>query len=107
MWGVSTQSRSGQRLEHVEFTVRYGPDEEHIHQRLEREKRCGTVEHISESSSRFSADVYDASELVPWIRTFICRITEIHFSDPELEEQFKQDIEEMYLMYGLKDGEEA
>ena len=45
--------------------------------------------------------------LCPEIRTFICRITEIHFSDPELEEQFKQDIEEMYLMYGLKDGEEA
>lgn len=107
MWGVSTQSRSGQRLEHVEFTVRYGPDEEHIHQRLKREKRCGTVEHISESSSRFSADVYDASELVPWIRTFICRITEIHISDPELEEQFKQDIEEMYRLYGLEGGEEA
>ena len=107
LWGVSTQSRSGERMEHVEFTVQYGPEEEHIHQRLEREKRCGTVQKFSDSSSRFSADVYDASELIPWIRTFICRITEIHFSSSELEEQFRQDIEEMYRMYGLEGGEGA
>ncbi len=88
MWGVSTQSRSGRRLEHVEFTVHYAEDEQHIHRRLEREKRCGLVEKLDQNTSRFSADVYDASELVPWIRTFICRITDIHFSDQNLEEQF-------------------
>ncbi len=88
MWGVSTQSRSGRRLEHVEFTVHYADDEQHIHRRLEREKRCGLVEKLDQNTSRFSADVYDASELVPWIRTFICRITDIHFSDQNLEEQF-------------------
>jgi len=105
MWGVSTQSRSGRRLEHVEFTVHYADDEQHIHRRLEREKRCGIVEKIDQNTSRFSADVYDASELVPWIRTFICRITGIHFSDRNLEEQFKRDIREMYLLYGLEGGE--
>ena len=31
-------------------------------------------------TSRFSADVFDASELVPWIRTFICRIIDIRFT---------------------------
>ncbi len=103
MWGVNTRNISGQRLEHVEFTVHYEKDEKHIHDRLEREKRCGTVERIDGYTSRFSADVFDASELVPWIRSFICRITDIHFSNAELETRFKRDIEEMYRLYGLED----
>ena len=107
IWGVSTHSFSGARMEHVDFTVRFGPDEEHIFRRLEREKRCGTVERISEDTARFSADVYDASEMIPWIRTFICRLTELHFSDPQLQEHFLQDLQEMAEMYGVEGGEDA
>lgn len=107
IWGVSTQSMSGDRMEHVEFTVRYADDEKYIHKRLEREKRHGIVEKIDENTSRFSIDVYDASELVPWIRTFICRITDYNFSDKELEKRFGEDIEEMYHMYGILGGDEA
>ena len=105
MWGVSTQNRWGNRMEHVEFTIRYGAGEKHIPKRLEREKRCGTVVHLDENTSRFTADVYDASELIPWIRTFICRITEIHISNEKLEKQFQEDIKAMYALYGLEDGE--
>ena len=106
IWGVSTKCESEQ-LEHVEFTVQYDNGEEHIHRRLEREKRCGRVERVDDHTSRFSADIYDAGELVPWIRTFICRIVSIHFSNQELETQFKNDINDMYHMYGLKGGDEA
>ncbi len=105
IWGVSTQSRSGERMEHVEFTIHYEDDESFIPRRLEREKRCGTVEHIDKNTSRFSADVFDASELVPWIRTFICRITKIRFSNKELEELFKQDIRDMYSLYDMEGGD--
>ena len=31
-------------MEYVEFTLRYGDNEKHIHQRLECEKRCGSDE---------------------------------------------------------------
>lgn len=105
LWGVSTQGRSGQNLEHVEFTVRYEKHETHIHKRLEREKRCGTVEKLDDHTSRFSADVYDASEIVPWIRTFISRITQVSFSDKELEAQFHNDLQKMYALYGLEGGD--
>lgn len=106
IWGVSTEG-GAERLGHVEFTVRYGDGEGHIHRRLEREKRCGQVERVDDHTSRFSADVYDAGELVPWIRTFICRIVDIHFSNQELEAQFKKDIDTMYRLYGLNGGDEA
>ena len=104
MWGVSTQSTSDARMEHVEFVVKYADDEEHIHRRLEREKRCGTVTRLDRNTSKFSADVFDASELVPWIRTFICRITDASFSNRELEAQFRNDLEKMYALYGLEGG---
>ena len=99
MWGVSMRGR-GNGKEHVEFTVRYGEDEEYIHRRLEREKRCGRVEKIDEHTSRFSADVYDAEEMIPWIRTFICRIVSLEFSDKELETRFKNDLRATYALYG-------
>ena len=106
IWGVSTEGGCA-RLEQVEFTVRYGDDEAYIHRRLEREKRCGQVERVDAHTSRFSADVYDAGELVPWIRTFICRIVSIHFSNQELAAQFKRDIDAMARLYGLNGGDEA
>ena len=101
IWGVNTQSTSGARMEHVEFTIHYADDEQHIKNRLEREKRCGTVVHLDSNTSHFSADVYDSAEMIPWIRTFICRITEVHFSNQELEKRFKTDLEEMYALYGI------
>ena len=105
LWGVSTRNRTGRDLQRVSFTVRYGRGEEHIHQRLEREKRCGTVERLDEHTSRFTAEVYDAGEMIPWIRTFICRITEISFSDEELEAGFREDLRQMYALYGLEGGD--
>ena len=105
IWGVGTEGVSGKRMEHVDFTVRYTDDEQHILKRLEREKRCGTVEVLDGNHARFSADVFDSSELIPWMRTFICRITEIHFSCKKLEQQFSDDIRAMYEMYGLEGGD--
>ena len=101
IWGVSTHSRSGERMEHIEFTVRWEPWEYYIPQRLEREKRRGTVEQIGEGLSRFSADVYDSSELIPWIRTFIGRLTEVRFSNELLQKQFEDDLSALYSYYGV------
>ena len=96
-------SYAQENLEHVEFTIHYADYESYIEKRLEREKRCGNVTKLDKNTSRFSADVYDASELIPWIRTFICRITEIHFSNRTLENMFKKDIESMYRLYGIEE----
>lgn len=101
MWGVSTQGRSG-RMESVEFAVHYNDGEEYILQRLIRESRCGTVERIDEHNARFRAEVYDTNEMLTWIRTFICRITELNFSNKEIEKQFRDDLQEMYRMYGVE-----
>lgn len=88
-------------LSHVEFTITYNCNESFIPKRLEREKRCGTVEYLNESSCKFSADVHDAHELLPWIRTFIGRITSINFSDKTLEKLFLNDLQKLYSLYNI------
>ena len=108
MWGVSVKrNKWGEdRLEHVEFTVRIDDNEEFIVRRLEREKRVGTVEKLDAHTYRFSADVYDSSEMIPWIRTFICRIVQMNFSNRTQENKFKEDLDAMYRMYGVGGEEE-
>ena len=104
MWGVSVRRNKwgNEWLEHVEFTIRVGEDEGHIIRRLQREKRIGKVEKLDAHTYRFSADVYDTSEMIPWIRTFICRIEKLNFSNRTVENQFKKDLEAMYRIYGVK-----
>ena len=103
MWGVSVKRNKwgNEHLEHVEFTIKVEDNEEYIVKRLEREKRIGTMEKLDEHTYRFSADVYDTSEMIPWIRTFICRIVKMNFSNRTIENQFKKDLEAMYRMYGI------
>ncbi|MBQ3183724.1 MAG: WYL domain-containing protein [Clostridia bacterium] len=107
MWGVTVRKglSVNQSTERVEFTVRVEDDEEHIIRRLLREKRIGRIERIDKNSYRFTAEVYDTSEMIPWIRTFICRITSLDFSNKTLEKQFMADIKEMYRIYDIEEAE--
>ena len=104
MWGVNCKWNPNQ-TEHVEFELRVGENEQFIVQRLEREKRCGFVERVDETHYRYVAEVYDTTEMIPWIRTFLSRITKMNFSNRTAENQFKADIEEMYRMYGIEGGD--
>ncbi len=97
-WGVVFSERQ-QKLEHVSFTLNIGEGEEHIWDRLEREKRCGTVTRIDNTGARFDADVYDASEMLPWIRTFICRISSLECSNKVTETRLMDDLALMNAMY--------
>ncbi len=106
MWGVNCRF-SGRELEHIELDIFVGEGEKHIITRLEREKRCGRVEMIDENTYRFSADVFDANEMIPWIRTFICRIKRLECSNKALEKSFKDDLSEMYRLYGISGGESS
>lgn len=98
LWGASTSSGGG--TEHLEMTVSYGPGEEFIPRRLQREKRNGTVEIPEEGICRYRADVYDAAELIPWLRTFIGRIVRLECSDRSVVERFWQDLEKTASLYG-------
>lgn len=97
MWGVSCAKY--RRYEHIEMDIYVGTDEAFIVRRLEREKRCGTVSKVDEETYRFSADVLDAYEMMPWIRTFFGRIKAIRCDNGDVKNQIKIDMVKMLKQY--------
>ena len=97
LWGVATGVG---RIEHIEMTLKILPEDMHIAHRLNREKRIGTVEQLNETTWRFSADVYDSQELLPWLRTFIGRIISLTCTNPKIEQRFWADLSTINHMYG-------
>ena len=82
------------------MTIYAGPDEGFIVQRLEREKRGGTMEKLDETHWRFSIDAWDTLEMMPWVRTFTGRITDFKADNPVVVTRFYKDLETMSAMYG-------
>lgn len=97
MWGVSCAKY--RRYEHIEMDILVGTDEAFIVRRLEREKRCGTISKVDEETYRFSADVLDAYEMMPWIRTFFGRIKAIRCDNEDVKNQLKIDMVKMLKQY--------
>lgn len=101
LWGISDSSnRAGEELDHVELYIHIEENEEFIVRRLEREKRNCTVERIDENTMRLVADVYNAQEMIPWIRTFIGRIDRFESNNETVVKCFYDDLETMKAMYG-------
>lgn len=98
LWGTSFGAMHS--LDHVEMTVHVGDDEGYIVDRLEREKRCGRVEKLDEHTWRFTADVFDAGEMLPWLRTFIGRIVKLESSNRFMVRRFYEDLAAMAEAYG-------
>lgn len=96
VWGVAT--KGSRKPKHLEMVI-HG-EEPFVVQRLQREKRCGTVAQLEDGNWRFEADVSDAVEMLPWIRTFTGRIVSLRCTDPEVEKRFYEDLAAMKKLYG-------
>jgi len=100
IWGVSIGDGT---IEHIEMILKVDLEEMYIVHRLEREKRCGVVSQLDETTWKFSVDVYDAVELIPWLRTFVGRIISFTCSNKKVEEQFWKDLSNLARQYGVDD----
>ena len=60
----------------------------------------GLVEQVDAETWKFTADVYDASEMMPWLRTFLGRIVKLECSDASIGRLFREDLEKMRRLYG-------
>lgn len=104
MWGVNSHINFD-NTEYVEFTIKINKSELYVLKRLEREKRCGFVKKIDHEHYQYSAILFDLLEIIPWIRTFISYIESIHFSNKRIEKKFFSDLEKMYKMYKVDEGD--
>ena len=81
------------------------PGESDIIERLEREKRCCTVEKTGDDLYTLTADVFDPNEIMHWAKTFIGRIVSIEGGADSVRQRFYSDIARMNRMYGGDEDE--
>ncbi len=77
-----------------------------IPERLEREKRCGTVTRLDDRHFAFTADLFDPGEIMGWLKTYIGRIISFESSQTE-ERRFFSDIARMQRMYNERGAQDA
>lgn len=102
IWGVAlkqNKKHNDTTTVHVTFRITFSEEEKFIYQRLLREKRSGTVTLLDDNNAQFDVDVYDPQEIIPWVRTFICRITFFDCTDKYIVRRFYGDIRKMNHMY--------
>ena len=91
VWGVSFKEEKSNELEHVRFVIEYPSEKEknYIPARIKREAVTGIVKELDEYHSEFTANIIDSNEIIPWIRSFFGRITELDFP---YSSKIKEDI---------------
>ena len=52
------------------------------------------------NTCKFTVDTYDASEMLPWIRTFTGRIEKLECSDESVVNRFYEDLDQVLALYG-------
>lgn len=98
LWGVAVKKQDV--TEHLEMVIQAAPSDTFVLQRLIREKRNGTVSILDEHTYLYQTDVYDAMEMLPWIRTFIGRIVKLECSNASVVARYYHDLDMMTAMYG-------
>lgn len=99
-YGVSFgESRTAEQAHTVRITVQIDLEREpYILERLQREKRCGSVECTGEQQYTLTVNVFDPNEMMGWVKTCIGRIVSIEGA-PQEHERFVRDIMRMQQMY--------
>lgn len=96
-WGASMMGKTPQR---ISFTIRVSPWEQHVRRRMYRECRGGRVEELEGGLMRFTAELCDPAEILPWVRTFIGRITAFECENDFVTHRFRDDLAELGDYYG-------
>ncbi|MCR4887659.1 MAG: helix-turn-helix domain-containing protein [Ruminococcus sp.] len=79
--------------------------EPYVIERLEREKRCCTIEKAGEHLYTLTADIFDPNEIMHWAKTFIGRIVRIEGGTEAIRLRFYRDIARMNRIYGGDNNE--
>lgn len=96
-WGASMIGKTPQR---ISFTIRVSPWEQHVRRRMYRECRSGRVEELEGGLMRFTAELCDLTEILPWVRTFIGRITAFDCENESITQRFMNDLAQLGDIYG-------
>jgi DNA-binding transcriptional ArsR family regulator len=108
VYGVSFgMRRAGETVEPLRLTVRADAEtERYIIDRLNREKRIGTVAQTGENLYTLTVAAFDPNEIMHWAKTLIGRIVSIEGGTEEVRGRFFSDIRRMQTMYGGRQNDD-
>jgi hypothetical protein len=102
VWGVSFGRKENRQLEIICMKLYIDEVREpHIIERINREGQGGTLEKLAENIFMYTKEVFDSTDISPWIKTFIGRITALEGTHEFLVNRFYSDMERMADMYGI------
>lgn len=97
-WGVSFGGYT--RFEEVYLKLYIDEDNEpYILKRLIREGQNGEIIRLDKNVYLYSKKVFDANEMLPWIKTYIGRIISFESTNKYVHDKFYYDMQRMYEMY--------
>lgn len=100
LWGISFDSKDRQYIEHLKLTLHINEErEEYILTRIRQEGKNGTLTRLGKDTFLYEKDVFDANEILPWIRTFTGRILSIECTSQKIKSLFQSDMQKMYELY--------
>lgn len=82
----------GDKPQKVELHIYVDEGEEFILTRLKREGHGGKVIKVSDNEYIYAITLYDPTEIIPWVKSFIGRIISFHCEDQLIENIFYEDI---------------
>ena len=102
VFGVSFGMRHDNgHVEPIRLTVRFNEyTEGYILERLQREKRIGTLEQTGAGLCTLTVDAFDPHEVMHWAKTLIGRIVAVEGGNRQVRGRFYSDIRRMQKMYG-------
>ncbi|MCI9080205.1 MAG: WYL domain-containing protein, partial [Lachnospiraceae bacterium] len=102
-WGVSFQNKTNLHMHSLELVLYIDTQKEpFVLKRLYREGKGGKVAKTGINTFTYTTQVFDANEMLPWIRTFTGRIIKLETNYPGLKSLFMHDMEKMYKIYGIQ-----
>lgn len=99
-WGVSFQNDGRSRRERVKLTLHIDEETEaFVINRLKREGKGGEIRRVAPDTFTYETEVFDANEMLPWIRTFWGRVLAVDSDCERLTALLRRDFEAMCHMY--------
>jgi len=98
---VSFGGRSRLEVICMKLYIREG-QEDYILERIRREGKGGGLLRLEPDIYLYTKEVYDASEISPWIKTFTGRIIQLEGTNDAVVSRFYNDIDRMKAIYGIE-----
>ena len=100
VWGVSFGNSNRSELACIKLHIDERR-EQYIIDRINREGQGGQLQRLDDNTFLYTKEMFDSTDMTPWIKTFTGRIMELECSNELVSKRFFADMTRMANMYGI------